>query len=136
MKNWLLLTVLVGLVGLLPACSGPPPEPAEIVAERAQQRWDHIIEGNPGAAWSLYTPGFREINPVRDFSWEMNRRAVVYERAEVRRVDCPDEARCTALVQIAYRAPTAPSGMGQIALERGIQETWVRIDGEWWFFAD
>lgn len=120
---------------LLGGCQEPPPEPSEAVTERAQKRWDALVARDFSAAWALYSPGFRETNPEGDFTWEMSRRPVRWEEARVAAAEC-DGDRCTASVRVRYHVPAAPAGLNTLRNERRVEETWIRVDDQWWYVPD
>ncbi|MEX0914678.1 MAG: nuclear transport factor 2 family protein [Wenzhouxiangellaceae bacterium] len=133
------LLLIVGVTALLAACSEPEPprEPAEIVAERAQARWNAMVEQDFQAAWALYTPGFREQLPAGDFAAEMRRRPVTWTAAEVLEVKCAgDEPRCEVRTRVDYKAPANAPGVGSLTGKRGVTEIWLQIGGKWWYSAD
>jgi len=110
------------------------PEPEETIEERAQARWDALIERNTGQAWEYYTPGYRETVDRRDFAYSIANRPVRWVQAEVRDADCGEE-RCTVRTELGYTLPSAPHGLSRQVQRRTIEETWVRIDGQWWYVA-
>ena len=117
---------------LLAACA-PELPPEDAVENRAQQRWDALIAFNPNEAWEFYTPGFRSSHPQRSFAQDMSRRPIRWLEAEVTEVLCEEEDLCTAWVEVKYDAPGAPPTMRGVELRRAVEETWLRIDGQWWY---
>lgn len=129
----ILLLAVAGI--LLGGCQEPPPDPEIAVSERAQERWNLLVARDFSAAWGLYTPGFRETTAERDFAWEMSRRPVRWESAEVVATEC-DGDRCTASVRVRYHVPAAPAGLNTLRNEREVEETWIRVENQWWFLPD
>ena len=133
------LCCIFGMAALLAACSEPEPprEPSEIVAERAQARWDAMVQQDFKAAWAFYTPGFRQQLPAIDFTAEMNRRPVKWTAATVLKVNCAlDEPRCEVRTRVDYEAPSSLPGVGTLKSKSGVTEIWLQIGGEWWYSAD
>lgn len=127
--------VVLGLATLLlAACAGPGGRaPAEVsVEERAQERWDYLVEREFGNAWNLHSPGFRETTPRDEFERDMRRRPIRWLVAEVRSAECEGD-RCDVRVAVTYQAIAAPAGQRRIRMTRNIDETWIRLDGQWWF---
>lgn len=116
-------------------CGQPDRDPVEAVTERAQARWDHLTEREFRSAFGYYTPGFRETMDERDFVWDMNRRPVRWEAAAVQAATC-DGDRCTVTTNVRYYVPSAPAGLGSVRTERAVEETWIRVDNQWWFLPD
>lgn len=131
MKKQSLIMILMVSTGLLLAACGGPGEP-ESVEERAQARWDHFIERDFASAWEYYTPGYRQTNPREIFIVETNRRPFRWSAAEVLGAEC-EEDRCTVTTRISYRAIGAPDGQSRMTLTRTFEESWIRIDGAWWY---
>lgn len=126
------LYLMTCVVAVLAACSQPPRPPEEVVAERAQARWDAMVARDFKRAWQFYTPGFREKSDPADFSAELSRRPVRWDAAEVTQVSC-DESRCSAEVEVEYTAAGAPGVLGGMQGRRPVQETWIQIEGDWWY---
>ncbi|MGY6588973.1 MAG: hypothetical protein ACXIUB_11890 [Wenzhouxiangella sp.] len=118
----------------LAACAGTGGGPVEqTVEERAQERWDLMVERDFEAAWALYTPGFRSQTDSRDFANDMNRRPIRWLGAEVRPDSDCDGDRCRVVVDVTYQPIAAPAGQGRLRMTRPLEETWIRLDGQWWF---
>jgi hypothetical protein len=120
-------------VVLAAGCSQePPPPPEEIVAERAQARWDALLEGDYEAAWDYYSPGFRDRVSVTELASELGGRPFRYEGAEIRRVACEDQ-RCEVRVAVEFEIPSAPNHLSGFRSRQGIEEIWLFIDDQWWY---
>ena len=127
-KSWLLISILVGSV--LVGCRSEAP--TETLEERAQARWDLVLARDFEAAWEYLTPGFRQTTNRYDYARDMAGRPLRWLSAEVVAQDC-EEDLCKINVLVGYQAIGAPAGMGQMRLSREIEETWIRLDGAWWF---
>lgn len=125
------LLLVLSAVVLIAACTESR-DPVEIVTEKAQARWDALVARDFAAAREYYTPGFRETTPEIDYRFDMDRRPVRWESAEVLGVEC-EENRCSAEVLVGYRIPSAPGNINNLGNSRPITEEWVEIDGDWWF---
>jgi hypothetical protein len=123
-------TIVGCVVLLVAACS--PQGPQQTLEERAQARWDLLLERDFEGAWAYMTPGFRETTPAFDYAVDAARRPVRWLSAAVSGKECEEDV-CKISVLVEYRAPGAPSGMSEIQLSRTIEETWIRLDGQWWF---
>jgi hypothetical protein len=121
------------LVLLMAACSEPVRPPEEIVTERAQARWDAMVAGEFERAWEYYSPGFREKTEPALFDVQMSQRPIRWDSAEVIGVDCAEEARCEITARIGYTAVGAPGQLAGMQNERSAQETWIRLDDQWWY---
>lgn len=126
----------IGAALVLAACSDPR-APEEIVAERAQSRWDALVERDFEAAWRFYTPGYREQLAAPDFAREMARRPITWDKASVRKTECNgQEKRCDVHSIVEYRVPAQVPGVGKLEGRTGVDEIWLQIDGEWWYSSD
>jgi hypothetical protein len=134
MKNNVLGPLALGLVLIvLTGCATTADEPIEqTIEERAQARWDLMLAQEYVAAREYYTPAFREANPPSAFVQDLARRQVRWTRAEVQSADC-DEQRCGVDVRVHYRAGMGPAEFRNMELSRVIDETWIRLDGQWWY---
>jgi len=113
-------------------CGGEPRAPEEIVAERAQARWDALIERDFELARSYYSPGFRAQNTASGFASAMQGRPVRWDDARVDMVDCSRD-KCTVKVNVTYTAIAAPGHLADMQNTRPLNETWIELDSEWWY---
>lgn len=124
------------LAAFLAACATAPRAPLQTVEERAQARWDLMLGKQYGEAWEYYTPGYRETVERDVFAQNLGQRPVRWLEAAVQGADCEEEDRCTVRAQIRYDVPSARYGMDQMVNTRTIQETWIRVGGEWWYVSN
>ncbi|WP_376697025.1 hypothetical protein [Wenzhouxiangella sp. EGI_FJ10305] len=126
------ILVVVSALGAIAACSGPDLPDHERVSDRAQARWDALVDKDGKTAWNYYTPGFRDTYPQPDFDYDIRRRPVRWLDAEVRGADCQED-RCTVRVWVEYDAPSAPQGQRSVKLSKVVSEEWLKLDGQWWY---
>lgn len=134
--NIRILCCILGTAALLVACSEPEPPraPTEIVAERAQARWDAMVRREFETAWQYYAPGFRQQLPAEAFAGEMAIRPLKWTAAEILEVDCPEKApRCEVRARVDYQVPAGLPGVGTLKSKAGVKEIWLQIDGKWWY---
>ncbi|MGK7295440.1 MAG: hypothetical protein ACNS61_06360 [Candidatus Wenzhouxiangella sp. M2_3B_020] len=127
-RMWLAAVAATVLV----ACGGESRPPEEAVPERAQARWDAIVEGDYETAWSYYTPGYRERVSAGEFAADMGGRPFEYQGAEIGPVDCTQE-RCELRVAVSFEIPAAPNQLSGFQSRQGVDEIWLFIDGQWWY---
>ena len=133
MKNkslLLLVLVTVAVVMLLAGCQPAPPE--ETVEERAQARWDLILDNEFEKTYELYSPGYRQTVDVYAHVMEMRNRPIRYTGARVESAECEPEI-CKVRVRVEYRATGAPAGLGRVPGNRVITEDWIRSNDRWWY---
>jgi len=134
MKNRFIFAV--STLMLLASCNEARP-PEEIVAERAQARWDALIARDYREAWKFLTPGYRETLEDFDYAAEMARRPIQWTSAEVFRVECDEDLpRCSVQTRIEYTVPAAMPGVGSLSSRSGSVEIWLQIEGQWWYHQD
>lgn len=102
----------------------PAASDAEIVRQRAQERWDALVGGDVNKAYGFLSPGTRLANSLSAYSASV--RPGLWKKVVVERVECPEADVCDAhlLVEYAYRGSRIATPM---------KESWVRSGGEWWY---
>jgi len=125
------IPALLAAALLLTACADNRPA-EEIVAERAQARWDAMIAGEIEDGWAYYTPGYRQHTSARDLGYEVGRNPVQWLDAEVRKVEC-DEERCQVSISLEYQLTSGPAPLRRMPVRTPLTETWLQIDGRWWY---
>ncbi len=129
MRGWATL-LLVALALILAACQQPTVE--ETVEERAQTRWDHLVERDFEPAWELYSPGFRQTTDRVEYAQDMRARPIRWHAAEVVGADC-DGDQCKVTVSVTYQAVGASGPHRQMRMSRDLEEQWIRINERWWY---
>jgi hypothetical protein len=132
----------VGLLGLglamLTACS-PSGEstsvaPEQQIESRAEARWAALSKGDFEVAYGFESPAFREVTPLERFRGLFGSQ-VKWHGAEVKEVNMQENGDAAELVlSLDYTSPM-PVGQPQ-RMTRGVKETWILADGEWWFLRD
>jgi hypothetical protein len=124
--TWRSVLVLFMVSGLI-AC-GEPKTPEQIVAERAQARWDALLAGDFETAYSFAAPSYRDVVDAVRFQQGLGGHAS-WLGAKVREVTCREDV-CDAMVRLKYRSPLPP----RMEFETDDIERWLSEDGEWWIF--
>ena len=123
--SMLLAATLSGCAGL----AGKPQAPEQIVAERAQSRWDALVAGDWQTAYSFATPAYRDLVDVEGFRQRHGGQAS-WLGANVKEVTCQDDV-CEAMVTLKFRSQLPPYTDD---LQTDYIERWVLEDGDWWIF--
>lgn len=120
----------VGVVLAVTGCAtvGPAPVPEKgreaLVMERAQARWEALVNDRIAEAYGFYSPASRSVMTLQDFTRSI--KSGFWKSARVDRVECQAEESCEAQVTIEYlfqgRRVSSP-----------LRETWIRTDGKWWY---
>jgi hypothetical protein len=105
------------------------------IAQRVEARWVAINAGDFEGAWSYSTPSFREVFPKH--LYRMNFSQTVLNRLTAVEVTSYDARAAVASVAVRVMAePTKYSSAAAKAvgaIPDTIEESWVFVDGEWWY---
>jgi hypothetical protein len=127
------VTVLVAVLALsLSACATMGKPDTEVVADRAQQRWDALLAGNVETAYGYLSPGFRSSVSLVDYTVRLSQRRVQWISAEHLSSNCEAD-RCSVKFNIGIRVVNAVPGSGQFDSSSVVEETWIRSGGDWWY---
>lgn len=112
--------------------------PEAAVRQRADQRWEAMVDGKFENAYQYLSPGFRAVQSYKTYSSRFANTAWTSGKAV--RVECNDERdRCVATVRVESRAfmPGLQMNNGQgTELKTYIEENWIKQDGNWWLFPE
>ena len=125
------LLVSTTLAVLLSACASlDPMSPEEMVAARAQQRFDALMVYDYAAAYEYTTPGYRSTESVSRYSSRWGG-AGMWLSATVQSASCPGVQpanRCQVVAEIVYKPPRHE------VLSTALIEDWLLIDGNWYLY--
>ena len=96
----------------------------EVVAERAQTRWNALVAGDFKTAYEMISPAGRTV--VSQEGWAGTLKRGFWKGARVTDVDCASPEMCEVRLEIEY----AFRGSN---IKTPYREKWVKQDGEWWF---
>lgn len=119
-------TVCVALVG---CASLQPKSPEDAVKHRAGQRWAAMLVKDFKAAYKYLSPFKRATVSAPTYVREMGDGSP-WLAAEVVSVSCEPQT-CKATVRLDVASPM-PRKFGDKIITH-IDETWVLVDGEWWY---
>lgn len=127
--------VLLAAAVLLAACAQglrkpDSRSPEEIVAQRAKERWEHLMQGRPEQAWEYIAPGSRALLDRASYLAQKRNAPVTYTRVELLETTCEAES-CTVELRIHTQAPLPFAGM--VPAYSLLRERWVLSDGVWYF---
>ena len=124
--------VVAGALALAGCAALQPKTPEEIVTQRVEARWDALIKGDFPAAWAYTQPAYRAIVKQADYAKTFGAGGQ-WRGVQVHQVSCEAE-RCTVRIRPTTRV-TLPPFRGQ-ELTGALDETWVREDGNWWYYQN
>jgi len=145
-KSLLTATSIVIAALLLSACGASGPSatvrpdvaPAQtkaqaeaIVAERAGQRWQHLIERMPGEAYGYLSPGYRDLVTKEEYERTILVRPVKWRNSRVSGVTCEDIV-CVVHLEIDYTLRMPVQGVGAVSSRSVQEEKWVSSGGQWY----
>lgn len=126
MYKFMMVLSLLTLV-VVSGCASLQRPPEEVVAERAQQRLDALVNHKPKIAYSYASPGYRASVP-----FEVHHPKIAGSNswlgAKVKSVECEEDV-CTVRTLITYRLHG-----GKIENTRPMKEKWIKVDGQWWIY--
>jgi hypothetical protein len=118
---------------LLSACATTSTaSPGELVRERAQARWDALLNSDFATAYSYLSPGYRSATTVVDYEIGIRMRKVQYRTAETQDYSC-EKSVCTVRIKVGYKLAKAVPGMAAWESDGMVSEQWIKSDGNWWF---
>ncbi len=124
---------LAGLVlaASLVGCAGLGGSPKDVVASRAQARWDALIRGDLKTAYTYLSPGYRKAK-----SFERYKRTIFgvgkWKSAQVGKVECLQPDVCRVWVNVGVRLQVPRRGE-PIESVNPVLERWILRDGQWWY---
>ena len=124
--------ILTAVLALLVAACAPPPSDEEIVTQRAQERWDALVDSDFENSYKYHSPGYREEITTTEHIVGLSRRKITWVDAKIVGVDC-EEGRCEVESSVTYSADGAPGVLAGIRNTRTVREIWVRLDDQWWY---
>jgi hypothetical protein len=137
MKKHKLTTKAAAIVGallftLMTGCAAVAPNSDDIIAERAQARWDAVLAKDYAIAYAYYSPGFRSKVSVTDLEIKLRLQRVKWTSAKYRDHTCTEDV-CTVRVDIGYQVGAPVPGVDVWNGFDLVEEQWVKTDGEWWY---
>lgn len=151
--NPILRTLIIAAVVMFSACSTTkttPPLPAsgaqvdqsavpttaqgDEIGKRAVKRWENIINKKFDDAYDMLSPGYRETHDKKQYADTIGNRPVKWSKATYVGHDCTSPDVCTIRVNIEFSVLMPSAGL--VKSENIVEEKWLRVDKEWFFFPD
>lgn len=102
----------------------------KVVLERAQARWDALVERDWNTAYSYLVPAYRAVVPLKRYGNQFSG-PLQWESAKATSASCEDK-RCAVKVEITYRT-LLPGHMDRVS-STFLDEVWVLEAGQWYKF--
>lgn len=103
----------------------------ESVTSRAQKRVDLLGSGKYDEAYVYLTPSYRALNDVDSYRHRFGAGAK-WINPQVSNVKCENDERCTVTVNLGVLV--VARGFGNKPVASSMFETWVKEDGQWWYY--
>jgi len=122
MKSGVVFTVAVAVLGGCAALDARPPE--EVLKERAQARWDAMVNSDFKTAYQYLSPGSRAVLTAEAYAGSL--KAGFWKAAAVEKVICAAPDVCDAIMSIEYEFRGS-------RIKTPLKETWIKEGSSWWF---
>ena len=96
----------------------------EVVAERAEARWQALIKGDVEAAYGFLSAGSKKVTPLVTYKGII--KPGMWRQAKAEKVECKEEL-CTVQLAVTYDAKMMKG------ITTPIWETWIIEDGSAWY---
>jgi hypothetical protein len=101
------------------------------VSQRAEDRWNHVINKRFDEAYDMFTPGYRQSMPREDWVNTIKNRPLRWTEAKAIDQACSNPLSCKVKIKIKFSL-TMP-GAGDINSEDQIYEDWLQVNGAWYY---
>lgn len=98
----------------------------KVVAERANARWQALIERDYAKAYTFFSPASRETTPLARYREQIQ--AIEYRAVKIDKVECV-EAVCKVKLTLTYDFPPAKAR----GVVTPLDEDWIIDKGQAWF---
>lgn len=141
-RKYSLIASVALAAGLLAGCAAPgagvgttsavatPAKAEDTVRVRAQQRVDLLLNRQYDQAYEYLAPSYRALNNVESYRSRFGDGAKWID-PKVASVECPTEERCNVTVKL--KVLVVARGFGQ-PIDSNMTETWLKEDGQWWYY--
>ena len=125
------LLSLLGVAVLAVGCATAPATQEDAVRARADERWQALIKSDFARAYEYTTPAYKAIHPAGQY-FSARGTAAQWKSATVLNVECPEIDKCVAKVRLVAVLSGVPQAVREVSTV--LDETWLREDGQWWYF--
>ncbi|MGB5063729.1 MAG: hypothetical protein WBQ37_08205 [Candidatus Competibacter sp.] len=117
-----LVLVIVPAIGAMEDLNG--------LRSRVEARWAALIEGDFDKAYAFETPAYRALYNVRQYRGRYGN-GLRWQQAKVVKTDLKSPGVATVMLEIEYSFQV--SGQGMMGQRGSVTETWLWVDGQWWY---
>ncbi len=131
MVNGLIKPASLCLLLLLSACASTGGSKGSI-EQRATERWDFLFSDNLTAAYDYLSPGYRSSVSLKQYQRTILLQRIKWTSAKYIESECA-ETSCKVKISIDYTVYGALPGVKSFDGTQEIEESWVKVDGNWYF---
>ncbi|MCW8925429.1 MAG: hypothetical protein OQJ84_04155, partial [Xanthomonadales bacterium] len=95
-------------------------------------RWDALLSGDLAAAYEYLSPGYRSSVSLLQYQRLILLKKVKWTSAEYIESDC-EENSCNVKIMLGFTVYGALPGMRTFTDTQDIEESWVRVEGQWYY---
>lgn len=118
---------------LLSACAtSTSVNPESLIEERATARWEAFFSGDLAGAYEYLTPAYRTSVSSLQYQRSVLLKRVAWTSAKYKGSVC-EETSCKVKFDVGFTVSGALPGVKSYKGAQIIEETWVLIDGQWYF---
>ena len=128
--------VVVCSLLLLSACAtSTSVSPESLVEERATARWETIFSEDHAGAYTYLTPAYRTSVSSLQYQRSLLLKRVAWTSAKYIGSAC-EETSCKVKFDVGFTVAGAIPGVKSYKGTQIIEESWVLIDGQWYFVPE
>ena len=106
----------------------------ESLQQRAQERWQLLVAGEPDKAYEFLSPGYRSTVTKQDYGRKAHQSRIKWTAARWRDGHCAQDDACSVRMEVQY-AVSMPSA-GDVPSQTLLTESWLKVDGQWYFLPE
>jgi hypothetical protein len=126
------LIVAIGLMLLSACATSISVSPESQIEERATARWEALFSGDLASAYEYLTPGYRSSVSSLAYQRSVLLKRVAWTSAKYVENAC-EESVCKVKFEVGFTVSGALPGVKSFKGSQIIEESWVLIDGQWYF---
>lgn len=107
----------------------------DTIDKRSVERWNYLIAHEAEKAYDYLTPGFRATQAREAYAKAMNSRPVQWKAAKFKSKKCESD-RCQVVVDVTYEVRMPGNVTRPVEGTRSQNETWLLVDGAWYFLPN
>ena len=127
-----IMVLACGLMLLSACATSTSVSPESQVEERANARWEALFSGDLAGAYEYLTPAYRTSVSSLAYQRSVLLKPVAWTSAKYIESTC-EEALCKVKFDVGFTVSGAIRGVKSFKGTQIVEESWVLIDGQWYF---